>query len=390
VSLGVSTILQGRICDRARAAWNVRQKIDGKPLDRLAPTGQRHALAKTTLVFTAFAIGAWLLSGERWLLNLFAGAAIVFGLWWAYRMWRPAETVDPANPNAALRFARELRTSEPAVRAYRIVAQKIAPALFLFVTGVLVVSLAHRAVFDVVSTGGEYCEATEEVRRIDQAQRADDRSAQMAEVAAQKEILGPGKKEFPTNAMCHATGLRLVAGRTYRIRLQMNEGPEGAWFDKGRRTDIAGFAADGWPYLSASPLKRWWRENWFQPIARIGRVGNYEHVLQPVAPLSAFRSNKDCPAAEQKREAAWNDDVPSPASAEFKTAQIRCDNQLYVRPSQLLISDITADATGELFIYVNDAVLAWPGRTNMFYRNNSGTAKVTVTRILATTAIETQ
>jgi hypothetical protein len=31
----------------------------------------------------------------------------------------------------------------------------------------------------------------------------------------------------------------------------------------------------------------------------------------------------------------------------------------------VLISDITADATGELFIYVNDSVLTLPGRTNM-------------------------
>jgi hypothetical protein len=59
-----------------------------------------------------------------------------------------------------------------------------------------------------------------------------------------------------------------------------------------------------------------------------------------------------------------------------------------VRPSRVLISDITADATGELFLYVNDAVLTWPGRTKMFYSNNRGTAKVTVTRILAPTIID--
>ena len=32
-----------------------------------------------------------------------------------------------------------------------------------------------------------------------------------------------------------------------------------------------------------------------------------------------------------------------------------------------------------LFLYVNDAVLTLPTLTNMFYNNNSGTAKVTVT-----------
>jgi hypothetical protein len=54
----------------------------------------------------------------------------------------------------------------------------------------------------------------------------------------------------------------------------------------------------------------------------------------------------------------------------------------------VLIVDITADATEELFLYVNDAVLTLPGLTNVFYRNNSGTAQVTVTRILVTPVIE--
>lgn len=53
------------------------------------------------------------------------------------------------------------------------------------------------------------------------------------------------------------------------------------------------------------------------------------------------------------------------------------------RPNRTLISDITANATGELFLYVNDAVLTLPGLTDVFYKNNSGKAKVTVTRIMA-------
>ena len=163
----------------------------------------------------------------------------------------------------------------------------------------------------------------------------------------------------------------------------MKDGVGGEWFDKGRRTGVAGFAAEGPSFYLASPFKRWWRENWFQPIARIGEVGNYEHVLQPAAPLPAFRPAK-CPAAERLREgAAWAADVPSPAPPEFKQAQIDCDNASGPQPSRVLISDITADATGEFFLYVNDAVLTWPGLTGMFYRNNSGVATVTVTRILA-------
>jgi hypothetical protein len=38
----------------------------------------------------------------------------------------------------------------------------------------------------------------------------------------------------------------------------------------------------------ASPFKRWWRENWFQPVVRIGALGNYEHVLQQPPPCLSF------------------------------------------------------------------------------------------------------
>jgi hypothetical protein len=80
-------------------------------------------------------------------------------------------------------------------------------------------------------------------------------------------------------------------------------------------------------------------------------------------------------------------DIPSPATKEFKQTHLACENQRGHYPSRTLISDITVDATGELFIYVNDAVLVLPGLKDVFYQNNSGTAKVTVTRVLADSII---
>ena len=145
-------------------------------------------------------------------------------------------------------------------------------------------------------------------------------------------------------------------------------------------------------------LKRWWRENWFQPIARIGEVGNYEHVLQPAAPLPSVPFEKCRPS--MKALSGWEaiKETELPATAAFKQGQLECEahpepgqpNQAVfpIRPNRTLISDITADATGELFLYVNDAVLMIPGLTEVFYQNNSGSAKVTVTRILATQVID--
>ena len=84
-----------------------------------------------------------------------------------------------------------------------------------------------------------------------------------------------------------------------------------------------------------------------------------------------------------QRHNQWPGRTPSPATAEFKKAQLECEARKGIRPNRVLISDITADATGELFLYVNDAVLTLPGLVNVFYLNNSGTAKVTVEQILA-------
>jgi hypothetical protein len=39
-----------------------------------------------------------------------------------------------------------------------------------------------------------------------------------------------------------------------------------------------------------------------------------------------------------------------------------------------------ATRDGELFIFVNDAVLGVPGLEGVFYSNNVGTADVTITR----------
>ncbi|CAH1074673.1 hypothetical protein NTG1052_230009 [Candidatus Nitrotoga sp. 1052] len=39
--------------------------------------------------------------------------------------------------------------------------------------------------------------------------------------------------------------------------------------------------------------------------------------------------------------------------------------------------EFTAKTSGELFRYVNDAVLLWPGKINLFYGNNSDTGVLT-------------
>ena len=39
---------------------------------------------------------------------------------------------------------------------------------------------------------------------------------------------------------------------------------------------------------------------------------------------------------------------------------------------------LRARRSGELFLYVNEAVIGLPGLSNLFYRNNSGGAKILI------------
>ncbi len=51
-------------------------------------------------------------------------------------------------------------------------------------------------------------------------------------------------------------------------------------------------------------------------------------------------------------------------------------------PRKAFVSEFVARATGELFLFVNDAAhVTWDARSQMFYANNTGTATVTFERL---------
>ena len=141
--------------------------------------------------------------------------------------------------------------------------------------------------------------------------------------------------KFTTKEVCWRTGCILNEGLRYRIRLTT----DGNWPDGTDRADVE-LSASKWRHYAAALqkhaaalLKRWWTESWFKPIARINSLGNDEYVLNPVDP--------------------------------------------YAR--QVFGAEIEARSSGELFIYVNDAVLMVPGWSDLFYSNNTGEAEVDVT-----------
>jgi len=128
---------------------------------------------------------------------------------------------------------------------------------------------------------------------------------------------------FSTNSLCGVTGLTMEKGSVYEIKIDKTS----AWFDNHIPATADGITkgSDVRRLALGVPLRRKWAERWFQPIARIGSTGRDEYTL-----------------GEQ--------------------------------PTRFV-----ARSSGELFLYVNDAIVVVSPR--FFYDNNSGKANVTVTRI---------
>jgi len=154
---------------------------------------------------------------------------------------------------------------------------------------------------------------------------------------------GPWLVAFPNDSLCQATGIPLEAGGRYSIEMTLparlpGDPPDGlhvpgrttgGWMDGSYAVESpAGLTGDrALIYRLAWPLKRTLSVDWFVPIARVGSTGGQYHAIDTRG------------------------------------------------------SEFTARESGQLFLYVNDAVVPCP-RWDCLYRNNTGgTARVTVTRI---------
>ena len=155
-------------------------------------------------------------------------------------------------------------------------------------------------------------------------------------------------KQFDVKSVCTATKIWLEEGQAYHIKVVPDQN---TWKDDQKDASARGYYLTDLKNLRQKlfstliwPLKRSYFEPNFRVIVRVGATGSNEEPL-----------------------------LPDPIAPERKTA----------KPS---IEDATLDVTfrpkssGELFLYVNENVLAWPRLWNFFYARNVGTAKVTVSR----------
>ncbi|HMK78013.1 MAG TPA: DUF2235 domain-containing protein, partial [Xanthobacteraceae bacterium] len=380
LSLLVSKVLELHIKDRARAAWNVQPKVAGDPIKRMELAGQRGGVAWVGIICAFVAFYSYLNGNWRSLAAAVIGAALSAAVF--IRRGRGTNTIDPKHPPLLLGFARMTRNSARAVAAYRWLAKTALPAAFILIVAWIALWTANLGLYNLQSTNGNFCRATIGPKENNKEELA---------LFAQHDRVGIASIDIANP--CAPTGLWLVAGRQYRIQIEPGK-REDAWFDKGIPADVTGFSSSGIQSIAVL-WRRWWREDWFRPVARVGEIGNYEYPLKPVSPLPKVDFSACWPkpvgfwqSISDRLHAIGSDDTRSPAPLAQRLEELACEAQQKIMRNEALISDVTPDSTGELFIYVNDAVFFWDGRDQRFYQNNTGKAKVTVTRLQAPGVID--
>jgi uncharacterized protein (DUF2235 family) len=227
---------------------------------------------------------------------------------WGERIQNPGNAIPVAERPTNLLF--RIRTS----RLYRWVFLQlrlhILPALFGLIALVAITGTASRLLFKVISSAGGVCTQT---------------------AASAGDI-------FPTNSLCWAAGGdELEAGKNYKITLTIDDPAE--YRDADIQTGLGGFGREKMPWIHPAALffRRNLGEAWFKPIARIGRFGSDEYVLNPADGSSADDTTREFTAV------------------------------------------ITARRKGRLYLFVNDAVLPIPfDWWQPFYANNHGKLRVKV------------
>ncbi|HEY5305119.1 MAG TPA: DUF2235 domain-containing protein [Pseudolabrys sp.] len=203
-------------------------------------------------------------------------------------------------------------------------------------------------------------------------------------------------EKFDTRNPCWATGRKLEKGRTYTLRLRMEE----PYFDSPMMSDIAGFSDTSLRHLLGLPLRRWWSADWFQPAARIGIYGDTHWKLISSVGDTALPAGTDREGskfdgrfftdpdfatrlAEIRKNSEGKNDPESGGGYRIPDEDLALASQIRAKHKfqNEFVSKFVASEDGELFLYVNDVLLATPwGPITYFYANNRGTATVSILR----------
>ena len=210
-----------------------------------------------------------------------------------------------------------LRSNKDYIGFHERMKRKIAPGFFALLFAYLGLALISHLAFNIQDVAGATCKESASPQRL----AVDEQSAPIT---------------FTPSDLCRATGIFVDDNRT---RYVLTITPGETWTHFGARVPVGGFTSVEPPrwyhrvMLSlALPLRRELFQDWFRIVLRYGSVGGEETFYDP-----DLRDNTI---------------------------------QFPIRPTR----------SGELFVFVNDAVIGIPGIYNMLSWGNRGTAQLTIKR----------
>jgi uncharacterized protein (DUF2235 family) len=215
-------------------------------------------------------------------------------------------------------WAFSIRTNSAYKLLHRVLQTKILPLGSAIVFGYLLISVASHISFNFFDAAGLVC--------VESSSNAGLRK------------LAPGESTdvvFDASNFCKSTKVLLERNGRYHIQFNSTESFRDGSIDASKgfsSSDLSDWYERAIVTL-AVPLRREWLRPWFRVVARIGGSGGEETFLDPD-----------------------------------------------INDVHLVDEIIRATRDGELFLFVNDAVIGIPGLFGVFYANNSGTATVKITR----------
>jgi uncharacterized protein (DUF2235 family) len=214
-------------------------------------------------------------------------------------------------------FIYRLRSSRAYVALHEKLKYRWAPAFFALLFVYLGLCLASHLAYNVQDVAGFTCKESATTKAWDD-----------------KEKKSAASIEFSTSDFCKPTGFLVEKGTRYLVEIK----PGQAWTDGGITVPLGGFSAADPPswyhrilLAMVVPLRRETTQDWFHVVLRYGSVGGEEDFIEP---------DPD----DYKLEAT-------------------------IKPKR----------SGEVFVFVNDAVIGIPGLYDLFYRGNKGTATLVIT-----------
>jgi uncharacterized protein (DUF2235 family) len=232
-----------------------------------------------------------------------------------------------------------LRTTNGYRSVFWFLKRGLLPVLSVLLILYLGASMLNRLAFNVADGAGLYCQETPEDRRT--------------KLAVDERRTVPG---FDTGQVCWPSGVWLEERGRYELALHRDT-PWVDGYDTGTRIEshVDGFEVSElesrplrWKMFTTMPIRRNVWQPWFRPIARIGARGTDEYPLDPEGRATV---------REPEHKGG-----PPPKRSEIT---------MPIRPRR----------SGELFLYVNDALIGVPPYEAFLYRNNRGTATLTVKRL---------